>query len=109
LARASETGERLADSFLHRLRGDILLKRDPADPAPAQDAYRTAIAIAKQQGARSYDLLASLSLAKLYQSTGRANDAHAVLAPALEGFWPTPEMPEIGEAQTLLMAIKAGV
>ena len=93
------------NSFLHRLRGDILLKRDPADPAPGEDAYRTAIAIAKHQGARSYDLLASLSLAKLYQSTGRANDAHAVLAPALEGFWPTPEMPEIGEAQSLLAAL----
>ena len=105
LAGASETGERLADSFLHRLRGDILLKRDSADPAPGEDAYRTAIAIAKHQGARSYDLLASLSLAKLYQSTGRANDAHAVLAPALEGFWPTPEMPEIGEAQSLLAAL----
>ena len=88
--------------FLHRLRGDILLKRDPADPAPAEDAYRTAIAIAKQQGARAYELLASLSLAKLYQSTGRRADARAVLAPALEGFSPTPQMPEISEAQALL-------
>src|SRR6202035_1573619 len=32
-------------------------------------------------------------------------DAHAVLAPALEGFWPTPEMPEIGQAQSLLAAL----
>ena len=53
-------------------------------------------------------LLASLSLAKLYQSTGRPADAHAVLAPALEGFSPTPEMPEIAEAQALLVAIEAG-
>ena len=90
------------EPYLHRLRGDILLKRDPADPAPAEDAYRTAIAIAKQQGARAYELLASLSLAKLYQSTGRRADAHAVLAPALEGFSSTPEMPEIAEAQALL-------
>ena len=63
------------------------------------------IAIAKQQGARSYELLASLSLAKLYQSTGRSAEAHAVLAPALEGFVPTPEMPEIAEAQALLAAL----
>jgi hypothetical protein len=47
-------------------------------------------------------LLAALSLAKLYQSTGRPADAHAVLARALEGFSPTPEMPEIAEAQVLL-------
>jgi predicted ATPase len=102
LAMADEGGQQVWDAFLHRLRGEILLKRDPADPAPAEDAYRTAIAIAKQQGARSYELLASLSLAKLYKSTGRPVDAHAVLAPALEGFSPTPEMPEIAEAQSLL-------
>jgi adenylate cyclase len=108
LAMAYEGGERVCDAFLHRLRGDILLKRDPADPAPAEDAYRTAIAIAKQQGARSYELLASLSLAKLYQSSARPVDAHAVLAPALEGFSPTPEMAEIAEAQALLQHLARG-
>jgi predicted ATPase len=102
LARSSETGELLADAFLHRIRGDILLKRDPVDIALAEDAYRSAIAIAKQQGARSYELLSSLSLAKVYQSTGRPNDAYAVLAPALKGFAPTLEMPEIAEAQALM-------
>ena len=101
LAMASG-GQHYADSFLHRLRGDILLKRDPADPAPAEEAYRTAIVVAKQQAARGYELRAALALAKLYQSTGRPADAHAVLAPALEGFSPTPEMPEIAEAQALL-------
>jgi len=105
LTIAEETGGHFMDPYLHRLRGDILLKRDPADPAPAADAYRTAIAIAKQQGARSYELLASLSLAKLYQSTGRRNDAYAVLAPALEGLSSTPEMPEIAEAEALLAAL----
>jgi hypothetical protein len=55
-----------------------------------------------------YELLASLSLAKLYQSIGRLCEAHAVFAPALKGFAPTPEMPEIAEAQTLLVAIEAG-
>ena len=51
---------------------------------------------------------AALSLAKLYQSTGRPADAHAVLAPALEGFAPTPEMAEIAEAQALVAVIEAG-
>ena len=59
------------------------------------------------QGSRSFGLRVA-SLAKLYQSTGRPADAHAVLAPALEGFSPTPEMPEIAEAQALLVAIEAG-
>jgi hypothetical protein len=47
-------------------------------------------------------LLASLALAKLYQSTGRPTEAYGLLAPALEGFSPTLEMPEIAEAQALL-------
>ena len=108
LAAAQETGEHYTDPYLHRLRGEVLFRRDPANPVPAEEAFQTALAIAKQQGARSYELLASLSLAKLYQSTGRPTDAHAILAPALEGFSPTPEMPEIAEAQALLAAIEAG-
>ena len=101
-------GHRTMDAELRRLRGDMLLKRTPANPASAAEAYRTAIAIAQQQGTRSFELRAALSLAKLYQSTTRPADAHAVLAPALQGFAPTPEMPEIAEAQALLVAIEAG-
>jgi hypothetical protein len=47
-------------------------------------------------------MLASYSLAKLYQSSGRRDDAHAILAPALEGFSQTPAMPEIADAEALL-------
>ena len=105
LALAGETGEHWSDAFLHRLRGEILLKRDPANTPPAEDAFLTAITIAQQQKARSFELRAALLLAKLYQSTGRVADAHAVLASALKGFSPTPEFPEITEAQTLLSAL----
>jgi hypothetical protein len=59
------------------------------------------MAVAREQGARSFGLQASLSLAKLYQATGRPADAHAVLAPALEGLSPSLEMPEIAEAMLL--------
>ncbi len=93
---------------MHRVRGEILLRLDPANVAPAEEAFLTAIAVAKQQATRSFELRAALALAKLYRLTGRAANAHAVLAPALEGFSPTPEMPEIAEAQTLLVAIEAG-
>jgi predicted ATPase len=102
LSTVERTGYRTFEAELHRARGDILLKRNPADPALAEDTYRTAIDIAKKQGARSFELRAALSLAQLYQTTARPLDAHAVLAPALEGFAPTPEMPEIAEAQALL-------
>jgi predicted ATPase len=102
LAIAEKTGDHISDSFLHRLRGEMLLKRDPANPAPAEKAFRAAVAIAQSQKARTFELRAVLSLAKLYQATGLRAEAHAVLAPALEGFSPTPELPEIAEAQALL-------
>ena len=91
-------------AFIHRLHGNLLLKRDPHNPAAAEVAFQSAIAIAKRQGARSLGLQAALSLAKLYQSTARPVEAHDILGPALEGFSPTPEMPEIAEAQALLVA-----
>jgi len=77
----------------------------PSEPTVAEEAFRTAISIGKEQSARSYVLLASLSLAKLCQTTARHAEAHAVLAPALEGFTPSPEMPEIAEAVALLAAL----
>jgi predicted ATPase len=86
LALANETGEHWTDALLHRIRGAILLKRDPANPAPAEEAFQTAIAIAQAQKARSFELQAALALAKLYQSTARPAEAHDVLAPTLEGW-----------------------
>jgi class 3 adenylate cyclase/predicted ATPase len=102
LATSEPTGDRKFDAELHRVRGEMLLKRDPANPAAAEEALLTAIAVSKQQSTRSFELRAALSLARLYQSTGRPVAGHAVLAPALEGFAPTPEMPEIAEAEALL-------
>jgi hypothetical protein len=61
--------------------------------------------VAQQQKARSFELRAGLSLAKLYHSTDRTADDRAVLASALNGFSPTPEFSEIAEAQTFLSAL----
>jgi len=102
LALANETGERWTDALLNRLRGEILLKRDPANTAPAEAAFLAAIAVAQAQKAKSFELQAALSLGRLYQSTGRPAYAYTVLAPALEGVVPTHEMPEIAEALALL-------
>jgi predicted ATPase len=98
LVTSDRTGHRTFETELHRVRGKLLPKRDPAESALAEEAFQSAIAVAREQGTRSFELRAALGLAKLCQSTGRPADAHAVLAPALEGFAPTAEMPEIAEA-----------
>jgi predicted ATPase len=100
-----ERTERWYEVEMHRIRAKILLKRDPADTASAQQALQTAIAIAQHQQARSFELRAALTLAKLYRAANRDADAHAVLAPVVEGFPPTQQFPELTEAQTLLSVI----
>jgi predicted ATPase len=68
-------------------------------------ARQAAIAIAQSQKARSFELRAALSLAKLYRAANRDADAYAVLASAVESFPPTKQFPEFTEAQTLLSAL----
>ena len=105
LAVLERTEQRWYEAEMYRIRAEILLKHDPTDPAPAEHSFQTAIAIAQSQKARSLELRAALSLAKLYRAANRDADAHAVLAPAVEGFPPTRQFPELAEAQALLSAL----
>jgi len=106
LAQLEATECRSYEAEIHRLRAAILLQRDPADTVAAEQSLQAAIAIAQSQKARSYELRAALSLAKLYRVANRDADAHAVLAPAVGGFPPTRQFPELAEAQTLLPALR---
>jgi class 3 adenylate cyclase/predicted ATPase len=105
LVEAKRTEELWYEAEMHRVRAGILLKRDPANTAAAEQSLQAAIAIAQSQKARSFELRAALSLAKLYRAANRDADAHAVLAPAVEGFPPTQQFPELTEAQALLAAL----
>jgi predicted ATPase len=102
------TGQRWFNAEIHRMRGEILLELNPADPALAVDALLTAIGVAQAQKTRSFELRAALALARLYRSTGRHADAQAAIGPALEGFAPTPELPEIAAALAFVGDIEAG-
>jgi predicted ATPase len=99
------TEQRMHEAEMRRIRGEILLKRDPANTAAAEQSLQAAIAVAQSQKARSFELRAALSLAKLYRAANRDGDAHAVLAPAVEDFPPTQQFPELIEAQALLSAL----
>ncbi len=105
LSDAVETGRVAELSFLHRIRGDVFLRRKSADRATAEAAYREAIAVARDQGARTFEVQAALPLARLLQSTNRLLEAHDVLAPSLEGFMSTAELPAIAEAEALLAVL----
>jgi predicted ATPase len=79
LALAGRTGEHWSDAFIHRLRGEVLLKRDPAYPAPAEEAFLTAISVAQQQKAKSFELRAAMSLARLWRDRGKVQQARELL------------------------------
>jgi hypothetical protein len=95
----ADTGFKRELANLLTLRGNLLLTRDPA---AAEAAFREAIVVAREQGARTFELLAALPLARLLWAANHPLEAHDVLAPALEGFTPTPQLPAIAEAQALL-------
>jgi tetratricopeptide (TPR) repeat protein len=102
LATVEATGYRAFEAELYRVRGELLFRREAPDLRVAEHALQTAVAVARRQETRSFELRAAVSLARLHQSTARPDEACAVLAEALEGFTPTLEMPEIAEAQALL-------
>jgi predicted ATPase len=105
LAELERTEQRWYEAEMHRIRAEILLQRDSANTAAAEQSLQAAVAIAQSQKARSFELRAALSLAKLYRAANRDADAHAVLVPAVEGFPPTRQFPELTEAQALLSAL----
>ena len=105
LALSEQTRQHWIYPFLHRVRGGILLKRDPANPAPAEDAFLAALTLPSNKGRAVSPCSPRLRSPSSINRPDAPPTAHAVLAPALEGFSPTPEMPEIAEAQGLFAAI----
>jgi predicted ATPase len=107
LGLAQQTGGHWTDAFLHRIRGEILLKRDPANTSPAEDAFRTAIAIAQQQKARTFELRAAMSLARLWRDQGKRDAARDLLAPVYGWFTEGFDTLDLKEAKALLEQLKA--
>jgi class 3 adenylate cyclase/tetratricopeptide (TPR) repeat protein len=102
LAATEETGQRWFDAEMYRVRGELLLKLHQPDVAAAESALMRAIEIARGQQTRTFELRAAVSLARLYKMTGRDRATGELLVPALVGFNPGPEVPEVEEAHRLL-------
>ena len=69
-ASVAKTGEQLDSPWLHRVKGELLLVQNPSDVAKAERCFRTAIEIARRQSARSAELRATTSLARLLDEAG---------------------------------------
>ena len=102
LAFANRTGEHWTNSFLHRIRGEILLKRDPANTALAEEEFLTAISVARAQQAKSWELRAAMSLARLWRDQGKPQQARELLAPVYGWFTEGFDTLDLKEAKVLL-------
>jgi predicted ATPase len=94
------TQERSIESEMHRVRGTLLLSMDQRDAA--EDSYRRALAVARRQRARFFELRAGMSLARLWRDQGKRNEAHDLLAPIYGWFTEGFDTPVLQDAKALL-------
>jgi class 3 adenylate cyclase/tetratricopeptide (TPR) repeat protein len=101
LSFSAQTGQPFWDADLHRLDGDLLLATgSTADEAGSR--YHRALAIAREQSARSLELRAAMSLARLWRDQGRRPEAREVLAPVYAWFSEGFDTRDLQDAKALL-------
>jgi class 3 adenylate cyclase/predicted ATPase len=106
MAIVDRNDERFYEAELHRLKGELLLST-PADPSGAERCFRIALEIAGRQRAKSLELRAAFSLARLCAKEGRRSEAHDLLAPIYGSFSEGFGMPDHQEAKALLDQLRA--
>lgn len=94
------TGERLMEPEIRRLYGEFLLGQD--DPEQAEQEFRRALNIARKQEAKSLELRAGMSLARLWQSQGKHEEAHQLLSGIYNWFTEGFGTADLQEANALL-------
>ena len=102
LALVDRSKEAYSAAELQRLKGELLLQRNRADEPAAEAAYRTAIKIAQAQQARSWELRAATSLARLWRDQGKRAQAHDLLAPVYGWFTEGFDTADLKDAKALL-------
>ena len=99
------TGERWIEAELDRVAGEIALKSPERDAAKAKDHFERALAVARTQQAKSLELRAAMSLARLWRSQGKVQQACELLAPVYEWFTEGFDTLDLKEAKALLDAL----
>src|SRR4029450_13527292 len=93
-------GDMLAEA--HRLQGELLLRQAVSDATQAEACFQQALATARRQQAKSWELRAATSRAGLWQRQGRRVEARELLAPVYEWFTEGFDTADLQEAKALL-------
>jgi predicted ATPase len=102
LNRVEKTGECWFEAELHRLQGEVLLGAGYRQVNEAESCFRRASAVAREQGAKFWELRAGMSLARLWCEQGRRKEAYDLLVPIYDWFTEGFDTPDLKEAQALL-------
>jgi adenylate cyclase len=97
-----ETGELFYKAEVLRLKGEVLLLQFPNSSEDAKACFSRALQVAGQQKAKTLELRAAMSLARLLQNQGCLEEAHKVLADVYNWFTEGFDTPDLKEARALL-------
>jgi predicted ATPase len=96
------TKERWCEAEINRTAGEIALMSPATDAAKAQAYFECALAVARKQQAKSWELRAAMSMARLWREQGKQNEARELLAPIYGWFTEGFDTLDLKQAKTLL-------
>jgi predicted ATPase len=103
ITAVEETGERWCEAEVYRTAGEIALKlRERDDAAKAEGYFDRALAVARQQQARFWELRAAMSMARLWRDQDKREEARELLAPVYNWFAEGFDTLDLKEAKALL-------
>jgi predicted ATPase len=102
LDHVAQTGIVYYEAELYRLEGELRLRLDTPDELRAETGFRRALEIARQQQAKSWELRAATSLARLWAGQARRTDARDLLAPIYGWFTEGFDTADLKDAKALL-------
>jgi predicted ATPase len=102
LALVDDNGERWYEAELYRLKGELLLQQSQGNSSEAEVCFYKAIDVARRQEAKSWELRATASLARLWQKQGKLDAARTMLAHVYNWFTEGFDTKDLQEAKALL-------
>ena len=109
LAVLDKTGQRVYEVGLYLLKGSLLLKAGGQKVGEAEECFRQALDVARRQEAKSLELQAATSLARLWQQQGKKVEAHKLLSEIYNWFTEGFDTKDLQEAKALLDSLESSV
>jgi predicted ATPase len=101
------TKETIYEAEIYRIAGEIALKLPQPNASKAETQFERALAVARQQQAKSWELRVAMSLARLWRDQGKVEQARELLAPVYGWFTEGFDTRDLKEAKALLEELTA--